>query len=106
MKFRVIFASTVFENVATGPGMYARYLWDAFRDDPEIEFHLVAPTIREKHPRLHAAGTSSRSSEVYAAVADAALRLASGSEARTIIHGNGAHAMARIIGYPGRGWSR
>ena len=51
---RVVFATTVFDQVETGPGSYAQYLWTTFRDDPEIEFHLVAPGSPERHPHFHA----------------------------------------------------
>ena len=98
-KPRVIFATTVFNEVATGPGRYARYLWDALREDDEIEFHLVAPHVAEDHPRLHAAEESGGS--VYRRVSRRALALAAGRERDTIIHGNAAHAMGDVIGYPG-----
>ncbi len=33
MKRSVIFVSSVFGEVNTGPGIYAQYLWEAFRDE-------------------------------------------------------------------------
>jgi glycosyltransferase involved in cell wall biosynthesis len=98
-RMRVIFATTAFEQVATGPAAYARYLWDAFGDDDEIEFHLVAPSAAESHPRLHAVGGRGR--QVYARVAAKARELAAGRERETILHGNAAHAMYDLRNYPG-----
>jgi hypothetical protein len=62
---RVVFVTTVFEGTDTGPGTYARYLWRAFRDDPDLEFHLVAPEVAETHPRLHASGKGSGPLALY-----------------------------------------
>jgi len=59
MKPRVLFATTVFDDVRTGPGLYANYLWEAFRDDADFEFHVVAPKFREKNPRFHPLGDGS-----------------------------------------------
>jgi len=95
----VIFATTVFDDVATGPGVYARYLWGALRDDDELELHVVAPSFAESHPRLHAAGGTGR--EVYGRVAAKALELTAGREDETILHGNAAHAMLDFCDYPG-----
>lgn len=95
----VIFATTVFDEAATGPGRYARYLWDALRDDDEIEFHVVAPRVAERHPRLHAAEEGGGS--VYRRVSRGALALADGRQRDTIIHGNAAHAMGDVVGYRG-----
>src|SRR3954452_24303555 len=97
-KPRVIFASTVFDEISTGPALYAQTLWRAFADDPEIDFHVVAPAFREQHPRLHAAGASG---SVYQAVCATAIELAKGREGNTLIHGNAAHAMTSCIDYPG-----
>ena len=71
---KVIFATTVFDEAATGPGVYARYLWGGLRDDDELEFHVVAPSFAECHARLHAVGGTGR--EVYGRVAAKARQLA------------------------------
>ena len=63
---RVLFATTVYDDVATGPTLYARYLWEAFRNDPDIEFHLIAPSIDGKHPQLHALDATEVSSRFAA----------------------------------------
>lgn len=101
MNPRVIFATTVFDDVQTGPGMYAQYLWRAFRDDPEIEFHVVAPSFPHEHPRLHAIEPADRAGTLYHRVGRAALRLAAGRERETIVHGNAAHAMFGFLSYAG-----
>ena len=98
-KPRVIFATTVFDAAATGPGVYARYLWEHLRDDDGLEFHVVAPAFGESHPRLHAVGGAGR--ELYGRVAAKALELSAGRERETILHGNAAHAMVEVVGYSG-----
>lgn len=98
---RVVFVTTVFEGVDTGPGTYARYLWKAFRDDPEIEFHLVAPQVGEQHPRLHVAGSGKGSLSLYQRVQETGLSVARDSPGLTIVHGNSTHSMGRFVGYEG-----
>jgi glycosyltransferase involved in cell wall biosynthesis len=98
---RVVFVTTVFEGTDTGPGTYARYLWNTFRDDPDLEFHLVAPEVAERHPHLHASGLGSGPLDLYRRVQKTGLRVASGLGPGTIVHGNAAHSMGRFVGYPG-----
>jgi glycosyltransferase involved in cell wall biosynthesis len=101
MKPRVILATTVFDDVRTGPGLYAQYLWDAFRDDPDFEFHVVAPRFRQEHPRFHAFESSREGSTLYHGLGRAARELTEGRERQTLVHGNTAHAMFDFVGYPG-----
>ena len=100
MRPRVIFTTTVFDEVQNGPGIYAQYLWQAFRDDPEIEFHLVAPSAEEKHPRLHAQD-SAAGRGMGRRINALALELSVGKESETIQHGNMAHVMGAFATYPG-----
>ncbi|MCE5328005.1 MAG: glycosyltransferase family 4 protein [Planctomycetaceae bacterium] len=100
MKPRIVFATTVFQDVATGPGMYAQYLWQAFGDDPEIEFHLVAPAAEERHPRLHTLDAADTAGSIYERIAHRALQVA-GQREGTIIHSNAAHASGAFVGYAG-----
>ncbi len=98
----VVFATSVFGKVQTGPAIYAQYLWQAFRDDPEIEFHLVAPAVEDSHPRLHAAGTGPGGSVgLYRAICRKALEVAGPCGPRAIIHCNAAHSAGGIVGYAG-----
>jgi starch synthase len=98
---RVVFVTTVFDDVDTGPGTYAGYLWRALRDDPELEFHLVAPVVTESHPRLHASGPGNGSLDLYRRVQAAALEVALAGAAPAILHGNSTHGMGRCVGYRG-----
>jgi glycosyltransferase involved in cell wall biosynthesis len=100
-RLPVVFVTTVFEGTETGPGTYARYLWNAFRDDPQIEFHLVAPTSSEAHPRIHATGVCGGSLALYRSIEESALDLAGRLGLRTIVHGNSAHGMGRFVRYGG-----
>ena len=103
---RVVFATTVFDEVATGPGIFARYLWRAFVEDSEIEFHLVCPAARQSHPRLHVAAGAGN---VYDRVARAALQVANelhetstpSERAWPGLHVNAAHAAGLMSRYPG-----
>jgi glycosyltransferase involved in cell wall biosynthesis len=101
-KIRVVFVTTVFEDPTTGPGVYARYLWHAFRDDPAIEFHVVAPSAAEKHPRLHTVGLGNHSIDLYKRIQRKAEELTAGREVETIVHGNACHSMWRFVPYPGQ----
>jgi glycosyltransferase involved in cell wall biosynthesis len=101
MKKRVIFVTTVFDEVNNGPGIYAQYLWRAFKDDPDFEFHVVAPSFKENHPQLHPLDSSDQGGTLYHRVAQKALELAAGRERQTIVHGNIAHAMFNFVDYSG-----
>lgn len=96
-----MFVTTVFEGVGTGPGTYARYLWHALKDDPEFEFHVVAPEVSDRHPRLHAAGLHNNSFDTYRSVQVKGLEVAAGLGRGTIVHGNSAHSMDRFCSYKG-----
>ncbi len=101
MNVRVVFLTTTFDEVSNGPGIFARYLWDAFRDDPDIEFHVVAPTFQEKHPRLHASGHSPSSRDLYNRACRLAVQVAEAGGARSILHSNGAHFFETLGDYSG-----
>jgi len=45
IPLRVVFATFTFYQGANGLEMYERYLWGAFEDDSQIEFHLVASEL-------------------------------------------------------------
>lgn len=98
---RVVFVTTVFEATDTGPGTFARYLWRAFRDDPDLEFHLVAPEVAEVHPRLHASGRGGGPLALYRRVQEMGLQIALSHERSAIVHGNATHSMGRFVTYPG-----
>jgi glycosyltransferase involved in cell wall biosynthesis len=96
---RVVFVTTVFDGNDTGPATYARYLWREFRNDPEIEFHVVAPSIGEQHPRLHPTGEPRGSLRLYRLVQQSGRRLAESLGPTTIVHGNSTHSMGHFRGY-------
>ncbi len=101
IKPRIVFATTVFEPISTGPAVFAHYLWEAFREDSSIDFHLVTAVAAEEHPRLHVVGSSTKSSDVVRKVQQRALELAAGRETETVIHGNACHSMGSFLRYPG-----
>jgi glycosyltransferase involved in cell wall biosynthesis len=98
---RIVFVTTVFENVKTGPGIFARYLWEHFCNDDDMDFHLVAPDIKEKEPRLHSFERPKDSIKVYTALQDKALELVRRLGHGTVVHGNMAHIMWRFTRYNG-----
>lgn len=100
-RLRVIFVTTVFDGVETGPGSYAQYLWDSFRDSDEIEFHLVAPEAASRHPRLHVAGAGNGSLDLYRRVQRTAAAVAGENGALTIVHGNSTHSMGQLTQHSG-----
>lgn len=98
---RVVFVTTVFEGVDTGPAAYAQYLWAAFGNDPDLEFHVVAPAFRHEHPCLHASGSGGGSLALYARVQRRAREVAGRLGIGTVVHGNSTHSMGRFVGYNG-----
>ena len=102
MKTKVIFLTSVFSSINTGPGIYADYLWNSFRDDREIDFHIVAPSANERDSNLHLTGNYERSLAQYAALQNRALELAKKLGPQTIIHSNNAHAVYRLKYFKGK----
>jgi glycosyltransferase involved in cell wall biosynthesis len=99
---RVVFLTTVFEEVDTGPGIFAHYLWDTFRDSQEFEFHVVAPWFRDQHPRLHAVGDHGGSLALYRRIQRTALVVARApGSSISILHGNSTHCMGRLTEFEG-----
>lgn len=97
----IVFLTTVFEGVDTGPAAYAQYLWAAFRDDPTLDFHVVAPAFGEHHPHLHASGSGGGSLALYRRVQRLAWEVADRLGSGTIVHGNSTHSMGAFVGYRG-----
>ena len=51
---RVVFVTTVFNRlVKSGPELYAQNLWNLFRDDSNVEFHVVCLNSDIVHERVH-----------------------------------------------------
>lgn len=99
---RVVFATHAFEDARTGPAVYARYLWEAFRDDPDIEFHVVAPDGPGDHPRFHRFTPAKPGSRnFYAALQDTALDACRQSGGIGILHLNAPHY---ALASPPAGW--
>jgi glycosyltransferase involved in cell wall biosynthesis len=96
MRKKVLFLTSVFGNVDNGPGIYANYLWEAFKDDPDIEFHLVAPELKEESPKLHASGTQKSSVALYEGVQKKAESVLAGI-GRAIIHANNPHLIYNLL---------
>lgn len=106
MKKKVIFITTSWGKVGTGPEIYARYLWEAFRDDPEIEFHLVASGADSTHPRLHLIKPPEGSLALYKAVAQKGLALACSLGPSGILHVNSSNLHACLLNSPWPVWGQ
>ncbi len=105
----IVFVTPAFGSDATGPETYARYLWDAFGEDKQLEFHLVAPAFSGRHPHWHASGPGSGSLDLYRRLAQTALKVADDLKAagkRVILHVNNSHLHGSLLGYPGTLWGQ
>ena len=106
---RVVFATTVYGDGANGPETYARYLWDALGEDPEVEFHLVAPELPGVHPHWHPAGRGAHSLDLYRRVAHTALQTArnlSASGTQVLLHVNNSNLHSSLLPYEGPLWGQ
>jgi len=106
MKKKVIFITTTWGRGGTGPEIYARYLWEAFCDDPEIEFHLVATGLGSDHPRLHLIKPPEGSLGLYKAVAEKGLALARSLGPSGILHVNSSNLHACLLDSPWPVWGQ
>jgi glycosyltransferase involved in cell wall biosynthesis len=106
MKKKVIFITTSWGKGGTGPEIYARYLWEAFRDDPEIEFHLVATGSGSDHPRIHLINPPEGSLALYKAVAEKGLALARSLGPSGILHVNSSNLHACLLNSPWPVWGQ
>jgi glycosyltransferase involved in cell wall biosynthesis len=106
MKKKVIFITTSWGQGGTGPEIYARYLWEAFRDDPEIEFHLVASGSDSTHPRLHLIKPPEGSLALYKAVAEVGLNLAKSLGPSGILHVNSSNLHSSLLHSPWPVWGQ
>ncbi len=105
----VIFVTPAFGTGDTGPETYARYLWENFQNDPQIDFHVVAPEFPQIHPHWHAAGRGTGSLDLYRRTADLALRQARQlrtSQQPVILHVNNSHLHGSLLGYEGPLWGQ
>ena len=106
MKKKVIFVTTTWGQGSTGPEIYARYLWEAFRDDPDIEFHLVATGSNSNHPRLHLIPAPPSSIALYRDVAEAGLKLAKTLGPAGILHINSSNLHSCLLRSPWPVWGQ
>jgi len=106
---RIVFVTTQFGGGATGPETYARYLWEGFSGDADIEFHLVAPEFATDNPRWHAAGKGTGSLDLYRRLAQTALRVAGELGAPKIpvlLHVNNSNLHPCLLDYGGPLWGQ
>jgi len=106
---QVIFVTPVFGEGDTGPETYARYLWENFQNDPQIEFHLVAPDFPGLHPRWHASGRGTGSLDLYRRTASTALQVArkiKTTDQPVLMHVNNTHLHASLLAYEGTLWGQ
>lgn len=97
---KVVFVTPVWDKPRTGPEVYAKYLWEAFRDDPDIEFHLVAAGVGEAHSRLHLAPVPSGSLALVRDVAHRALSLMASLGTRGVLHVNNSNFHSSLLDSP------
>jgi len=101
----VYFVTPVFSSVATGPALYAKYLWHAFcGEEYNFEFRLITLNSDVEHPKVHSldwrgggfAGSAYRKLEEFAAQI---IEEGSGGSC-AIIHSNISHAvdLGRFVG--------
>ncbi len=105
----IVFVNSAYGGGATGPETYIRYLWEAFGNDPQLEFHLVAPSFPHEHPRWHPAGLGSGSLDLYRRLAQTALQAAAElkrGNRRVILHLNNSNLHASLLAYPGTLWGQ
>ena len=106
---RVVFATPVFGGSASGPETYARYLWEGLRDDPEIDFHVVASEFPTTHPKWHESGKAGGSLDLYRRVAAKAMSVAnelSAQGGRTVLHVNNSNLHSSLLNYDGLLWGQ
>lgn len=106
---KIVFVAPGFSLGGTGPETYARYLWEAFSEDEEIEFHLVAPEFPDSHPRWHASGLGRGSLDLYRRNAETALRVArelGAPQQSVLLHVNNSHLHPMLLNYAGPLWGQ
>ena len=96
---RVIFVTSVFDDVVNGPGTYARYLWDSFLADDDLDFHVVAPRGGTRHPNVHSVEAAGRN--IMWEIQRRALQIAGEQPRDCLVHGNSAYMMFLFCGFPG-----
>lgn len=101
-KLPVVFLAPSFGAVNNGPSVYAEYLWEAFSESKDIEFHLVAPQLPFRHPQLHQSETHPNSREQYRLLQEVALQVSKSFRLPPIIHSNTAHTASRLKDYSGK----
>lgn len=104
-KASIVFLTpSVFGSANNGPAIYAQYLWDAFSQSDEFDFHLVTPESTVKHPNIHASGVNRSSPKQYRQLQTRGLEVAdalSVSGRFPIVHGNTTHTMWLFKSYRG-----
>ncbi|HVU38132.1 MAG TPA: glycosyltransferase family 4 protein [Opitutales bacterium] len=105
----IVFVNSAYGSGATGPETYVRYLWEAFGNDPQLEFHLVAPSFPHEHPRWHPSGAGSGSLDLYLRLAQTALQVAAElkrGNRRVILHLNNSNMHSALLAYRGTLWGQ
>lgn len=94
---KVVFVTPHWGKPRTGPEVYARYLWEAFKDDTEIEFHVVAGGSGGGHPRLHLVNHSGDSLRLFRDIATRALGLMDVLGGRGVLHVNNSNLHTSLL---------
>ena len=93
MSKNIVFVTSVFDEVKEGPAIYARYLYDHFKESGDIVFHVVTLGESPDAERIHRVRAESSSVKTYESLQKRAIELAGSLGPDTVIHGNAAHTM-------------
>jgi len=95
-KINVVFVTTHFNTTPNGPAVYANYIWNGFKNDPDIEFHIVAMGEQVNVPNIHMIKPPRNSYQVYRQICRKALEIIRKLPNPRILHVNNSH-MGRIL---------
>ncbi|MCH6257904.1 glycosyltransferase family 4 protein [Puniceicoccaceae bacterium K14] len=87
-KQPIIFVTPELGLSPNGPATYAHYLFEQFKDDPDLQFEVVARTKGINSPIVHDIGEQNTSREFYSALNRKSLEIALKAKQKPIVHFN------------------